>query len=60
MNITDFVSSIKLNLENLENTGRRRYIEGISKIIIKNLNNLEQCFRPLHFSDFKIEVIYKR
>jgi len=60
MNITDFVSSIKLNLENLENTGRRRYIEGISKIIIKNLNNLEQCFRPLHCSDFKIEVIYKR
>jgi len=58
MNITDFVSSIKLNLEDLENTGRKGYIEGISKIIIKNLNNLEQCFRPLHCSDFKREVIY--
>jgi hypothetical protein len=58
MNITDFVSSIKLNLEDLETTGRQGYIEGISKIIIKNLNNLEQCFRPLHCSDLKREVIY--
>jgi hypothetical protein len=58
MNISDFVSSIKLNLEDLETTGRQGYIEGISKIIIKNLNNLEQCFRPLHCSDLKREVIY--
>jgi len=39
MNISDFVSSIKLNIEDLETTGRQGYIEGISKIIIKNLNN---------------------
>jgi hypothetical protein len=58
MNITDFVSSIKLSLEDLENTGRRGYIEGISNIIVKNLSNLEQCFRPVHCSDFKREVIY--
>jgi len=58
MNITDFVSSIKLSLEDLENTGRRGYIEGISNIIIKNLNSLEQHMRPLHCSDFKREVIY--
>jgi len=58
MNISDFVSSIKLNIEDLENTGRQGYIEGISKIIIKNLNNLEQCFRPLHCSDLKREILY--
>ena len=58
MNISDFVSSIKLNLEDLEHTGRQGYIEGISKIIINNLNNLEQCFRPLHCSDLKREVLY--
>lgn len=58
MNITDFVSSIKMNLEDLEHTGRQGYIEGISKIIINNLNNLEQCFRPLHCSDLKREVLY--
>ena len=58
MNITDFVSSIKLNLEDLENTGRQGYIEGISNIIVKNLNNLEQHMRPLHCSDLKREVLY--
>ena len=58
MNISDFVSSIKINLEDLEHTGRQGYIEGISKIIINNLNNLEQCFRPLHCSDQKREVLY--
>jgi hypothetical protein len=58
MNISDFVSSIKLSLDDLENTGRRGYIEGISNIIVKNLSNLEQCFRPVHCSDQKREVIY--
>ena len=58
MNITDFVSSIKLNLEDLENTGKQGYIKGISDIIVKNLNNLEQCFRPIHCSDIKREVLY--
>jgi len=58
MNITDFVSSIKLNLEDLENTGKQGYIKGITDIIVKNLNNLEQCFRPIHCSDMKREVLY--
>ena len=58
MNITDFVSSIKLNLEDLENTGKQGYIKGISDIIIKKLSNLEQCFRPIHCSDMKREILY--
>ena len=58
MNISDFVSSIKVNLSDLENTGRQGYIEGISNIIVKNLNNLEDHFRPLHCSDSKREVFY--
>ena len=58
MNISDFVSSIKINLEDLENTGRQGYIEGVSSIILKRLNALEQHFRPLHCSDSKREVFY--
>jgi hypothetical protein len=58
MNITDFVSSINLNLEDLEHTGRQGYIEGITNIIIKNLILLEQWFRPIHCSDLKREVLY--
>jgi hypothetical protein len=58
MNITDFVSSIELNVADLENTGKKGYIEGISNIIVRNLNNLEECFRPIHCSDFKREIMY--
>jgi hypothetical protein len=58
MNISDFVSSIKINIEDLEHTGRQGYIEGISNIIVKNLNVLEQWFRPIHCSDLKREVLY--
>jgi len=58
MNITDFVNNMKLELDDLENTGRTGYVEGISKIVIKNLNKLEQHMRPLHCSDLKREVLY--
>jgi hypothetical protein len=58
MNITDFVSSIKMELEDLEYTGRTNYVEGISSIVIKNLNNVEKQLRPLHCSDYKREVLY--
>jgi hypothetical protein len=58
MNISDFVNSIKLNLEDLENTGRQGYVQGITNIVLKNLNNVEQHMRPLHCSDVKREVLY--
>lgn len=58
MNITDFVNNIRVELDDLENTGRTSYVEGISNIVIKNLNKLEQHMRPLHCSDFKREVLY--
>ena len=58
INMSDFVSSIKMNLDDLEHTGRKGYIEGISSIILKNLNKIEQHLRPLHCSDNKREILY--
>jgi hypothetical protein len=58
MNISDFVSSIKVNLDDLEYTGRQGYIQGISNIILNNLQKLEQHERPLHCNDLKREVLY--
>jgi hypothetical protein len=58
MNISDFVSSIKVNLDDLEHTGREGYVQGITNIVLKNLNNIEQHMRPLHCSDVKREVLY--
>ena len=58
MNIMDFVDSLKLQLSDLENVGRLGYIEGISNIIIKNLNEMDVHKRPVHCSDSKREVMY--
>jgi len=58
MNITDFVDSITLQLSDLERVGEIGYVEGISNIIIKNLNKLDETKRPLHCTDKKRETIY--
>ena len=58
LNISEFVSSIKVQLEDLETTGRLGYVEGVSRIINKNLNELDQTKRPIHCSDVKREVLY--
>lgn len=58
MNITDFVDSIKLQLSDLIDVGNLGYVEGISKIIVKNLNNLDETIRPIHCTDKKRETFY--
>ena len=58
MNITDFVDSLKLQLSDLENVGEIGYVNGISNIIVKNLNLLEENKRPIHCADKKREVLY--
>lgn len=58
LNISEFVSSIKVELEDLEATGRLGYVEGVSRIMNKNLKELGVNKRPIHCSDVKREVLY--
>jgi hypothetical protein len=58
MNINEFVDSIKLQLSDLENVAKIGYVEGLSKIIIKNLNDLDVTERPVHCSDSKRDTMY--
>ena len=58
MNIMEFVDSIKLQLSDLENVGKIGYVEGISNIIVKNLNDLDVTERPIHCTDKKRETLY--
>jgi hypothetical protein len=58
MNIMDFVESIKVQLCDLEKVGQIGYVEGISNIIVKNLNSLDETKRPVHCTDVKREVLY--
>ena len=58
MNITDFVNSLKLNIHDLEQVGELGYAEGISRMFVKGLNDLEVTKRPIHCSDLKREVLH--
>jgi hypothetical protein len=58
MNISDFVSQVQISINDLEQTGELGYAEGISKIIIKNLNDIYYTDRPIHCSDSKRETLY--
>jgi len=58
MNITDFVSSIKLTLQDLENTAELGYVKGMTNIIVNGLNQLDLHKRPIHCSDVKRETLY--
>jgi hypothetical protein len=58
INMSDFVNQIKVSLEDLEETGRIGYAEGISKVFIKNLNDIDYNERPVHCNDYKRETIY--
>jgi len=58
MNITDFVDSIKLQLSDFMSMGELGFVEGISNIIVKNLNSLDETVRPIHCTDQKRETFY--
>ena len=58
MNLTDFMDSLKLNLEDLQYTRDNGYIKGITNIFVKNLNQLEPKERPIHCSDKKNQQFY--
>lgn len=58
MNMKDFVDSIQLNTDDLESVGKLGYVEGMSNILISNLNKTELHKRPVHCSDIKRETLY--
>jgi hypothetical protein len=58
MNIMDFVDSIKIQLSDIESIGQLGFVNGISKLIIKNLKALDENMRPVHCSDPKRDSLY--
>lgn len=60
MNIDDFIDSIQVTVEDIKHLGKAGYVEGMSKLLIKSLEELDITQRPLHCSDIKRETIYIR
>ena len=58
MNLTDFVEKLQITFEDLNYTGKTNYVEGISNILINNLNKMNKLERPIHCSDVKRKVLY--
>ena len=56
--LKDFVDGLEVRLKDLEETAQLGYSEGVSKIFIKGLNELEVNKRPIHCSDAKRETLY--
>ena len=53
MSLNDFVDKIQLSLKDLEFTNKHGFVEGVSNIFIKNLNDMDVTERPIHCSDQK-------
>ena len=58
MNISDFINNMILSVEDLKNTGKLGYIDGITKIFTDKLRELDTYARPMHCTDLKRETLY--
>ena len=60
MNFSDFVKNIQITYEDLENNAQLGFVNGISKIFLDNLKQLDISERPIHCTDVKRETMYIR
>jgi len=58
LNIMDFVNSLQLQVKDFETTGRVGFVEGISRIIVNGLKQIDVHKRPIHCTDVKRETLY--
>ena len=58
INMTEFVETLHLEMDDLDKTCQNGYISGIANIFVKGLKQLELHQRPIHCSDLKREVLY--
>lgn len=58
VNLSEFIRSVKVSFEDMERVAQLGYVEGLSEVIIKNLNALGVERRPIHCTDAKRQIIY--
>jgi len=58
LNITDFMQSLQLNMNDLIQTGKLGYVDGMSRIFVKALKDMDVTERPIHCTDIKRETVY--
>ena len=58
INFSDFIKSIEVSREDLENNAQLGFVDGVSKILIDHLKQLSVNERPIHCTDIKRETMY--
>jgi hypothetical protein len=58
INMQDFVKTLPITMNDLEETGKIGYTNGISRLFVNGLKILDVNKRPIHCSDLKREVVY--
>ena len=58
INFADFIKSIEITHQDLENNAQLGFVSGISKIFLDNLKQLDVNERPIHCTDTKRETMY--
>jgi hypothetical protein len=58
LNLSDFIKSLTIEIEDLDKTKSLGFSKGLSNIIIKNLRQLDIYRRPIHCSDPMKEIMY--
>ena len=57
---SDFIEKIQVSHDDLENNARLGFVQGMTKIITDNLNQLTLYQRPIHCTDVKRDKMYIR
>ena len=58
MNISDFIDSLKITLEDLLFSKTNGISRGITDVMIKGLKELDIYKRPIHCTDIKRDIMY--
>jgi len=58
INIKDFIESIKISLQQLEQIQNKGLVEGLATAILENIGRLSLYERPIHCTDIKRETLY--
>jgi hypothetical protein len=58
LNISDFIESLKITLDDLAYSKNKGLVEGITNVMIRGLRQLDIHKRPIHCTDAKRDTVY--
>ena len=58
MSITDFLRNMNVHIDELEYIGNHGYVNGMTKMIMDRLKDMDITKRPIHCTDIKRETMY--